>query len=142
MQIKNKIKISTDCPHLPHTLCLQLFLKQQQWDTAGQERFRTITTAYYRGAMGILLVYDVTDERSFQNVKNWMKQIEQHASENVNKVLIGNKCDVPASERRVTLEQGKKLAEEYGIKFFETSAKEKINVDEAFMTIAKDIVQR
>jgi Ras-related protein Rab-8A len=71
-----------------------------------------------------------------------MKQIEQHASENVNKVLIGNKCDVPASERRVTTEQGKKLAEEYGIKFFETSAKEKINVDEAFMTIAKDIVQR
>jgi Ras-related protein Rab-8A len=74
-------------------------LKLQIWDTAGQERFRTITTAYYKGAMGILLVYDVTDERSFQNVKNWMRQIEQHASENVNKVLIGNKCDVPASER-------------------------------------------
>lgn len=74
-------------------------LKLQIWDTAGQERFRTITTAYYRGAMGILLVYDVTDERSFQNVKNWMKQIEQHASENVNRVLIGNKCDVPPAER-------------------------------------------
>jgi Ras-related protein Rab-8A len=75
------------------------WVKLQIWDTAGQERFRTITTAYYKGAMGILLVYDVTDERSFQNVKNWMRQIEQHASENVNKVLIGNKCDVPASER-------------------------------------------
>ena len=117
-------------------------LKLQIWDTAGQERFRTITTAYYRGAMGILLVYDVTDERSFANVKTWMKQIEQHASENVNRVLIGNKCDAAPADRRVTLEQGKKLAEEYGIKFFETSAKEKINVDEAFLTIAKDIVQR
>jgi len=92
--------------------------------------------------MGILLVYDVTDERSFANVKTWMKQIEQHASENVNRVLIGNKCDAAPADRRVTLEQGKKLAEEYGIKFFETSAKEKINVDEAFLTIAKDIVQR
>lgn len=117
-------------------------LKLQIWDTAGQERFRTITTAYYRGAMGILLVYDVTDERSFANVKTWMKQIEQHASENVNRVLIGNKCDAAPGDRRVTLEQGKKLAEEYGIKFFETSSKNDINVDEAFMTIARDIVQR
>jgi small GTP-binding protein len=58
----------------------------QIWDTAGQERFRTITTAYYRGAMGILLVYDVTDEQSFNNIRNWMRQIQQHASDNVNKV--------------------------------------------------------
>jgi Ras-related protein Rab-8A len=69
-------------------------LKLQIWDTAGQERFRTITTAYYRGAMGILLVYDVTDEQSFNNIRNWMRQIQQHASDNVNKVLIGNKCDM------------------------------------------------
>jgi len=69
-------------------------LKLQIWDTAGQERFRTITTAYYRGAMGILLVYDVTDEQSFNNIRNWMRQIQQHAADNVNKVLIGNKCDM------------------------------------------------
>ena len=69
-------------------------IKLQIWDTAGQERFRTITTAYYRGAMGILVVYDVTDERSFNNVRNWIKNIEQFASEGVCKILIGNKCDI------------------------------------------------
>lgn len=76
-----------------------LQVKLQIWDTAGQERFRTITTAYYRGAMGILLVYDVSDENSFTNVRNWMRQIDQNAAENVNRILIGNKCDVDASER-------------------------------------------
>lgn len=74
--------------------------KLQIWDTAGQERFRTITTAYYRGAMGILLVYDVTDERSFNNISNWMRNVEQYASEEVQCMLIGNKCDM--AEKRVT----------------------------------------
>lgn len=68
-------------------------------DTAGQERFRTITTAYYRGAMGILLVYDVSEESSFANVRNWMRQIDQNAAENVNRILIGNKSDVDPTER-------------------------------------------
>ncbi|CAM0905613.1 unnamed protein product [Alopecurus aequalis] len=71
-------------------------VKLQIWDTAGQERFRTITTAYYRGAMGILLVYDVTDESSFNNIRNWIRNIEQHASDNVNKILVGNKVDMDA----------------------------------------------
>lgn len=117
-------------------------VKLQIWDTAGQERFRTITTAYYRGAMGILLVYDVGDQNSFNNVVNWMRQIDEHAAENVNRVLIGNKCDVDASQRQVTYEMGKSLADEYGIRFFETSAKNNINVEEAFMCMAKDIVDR
>ncbi|KAK9760953.1 GTP-binding protein, partial [Basidiobolus ranarum] len=69
-------------------------IKLQIWDTAGQERFRTITTAYYRGAMGIIVVFDVTDERSFNNVRNWIKNVEQHANEGVSKILIGNKCDI------------------------------------------------
>ena len=79
-------------------------VKLQIWDTAGQERFRTITTAYYRGAMGILLVYDVSDENSFVNVRNWMRQIDQNAAENVNRVLIGNKADVDSenSSHRVS----------------------------------------
>mmetsp|Transcript_21497 Transcript_21497/g.31211 ORF Transcript_21497/g.31211 Transcript_21497/m.31211 type:complete len:211 (+) Transcript_21497:100-732(+) len=117
-------------------------VKLQIWDTAGQERFRTITTAYYRGAMGILLVYDISDESSFSNVRNWMRQIEQNAAENVNRILIGNKSDVDPSDRKVTHAQGKALADEFGIKFFETSAKMNTNVDEAFLAIASDIVER
>ena len=69
-------------------------VKLQIWDTAGQELFRTITTAYYRGAMGILLVYDISDEQSFLNIRNWIRNIEQHASDSVQKILIGNKCDM------------------------------------------------
>merc|ERR1712166_432399 len=103
-------------------------IKLQIWDTAGQERFRTITQAYYRGAMGILLVYDVTDEKSFQNIRSWMRNIEQHANTEVVKVLLGNKCDMK-QKRAVKHEEGENLAKEYGIDFFETSAKDKINID-------------
>ncbi|KAG4304752.1 hypothetical protein PORY_001805 [Pneumocystis oryctolagi] len=116
-------------------------IKLQIWDTAGQERFRTITTAYYRGAMGILLVYDITDEKSFNNVKLWVSNIQQYASENVNKILVGNKCDW--EERRViSEEQGQNLAQEYGIPFLETSAKSNINVDNVFFSLARDIKKR
>jgi len=96
-------------------------IKLQIWDTAGQERFRTITTAYYRGAMGILLVYDVTDESSFNNIRNWIRNIEQHASDNVNKILVGNKADMDESKRAVPTARGQALADEFGIKFFETN---------------------
>ncbi|CAH1765831.1 8431_t:CDS:2 [Entrophospora sp. SA101] len=102
-------------------------IKLQIWDTAGQERFRTITTA-----MGILLVYDVTDERSFN---------KQHASEGVNKILIGNKCDW-VEKKVIAKEQGQALADEFGINFLETSAKANINVEEAFFTLARDIKKR
>ena len=115
-------------------------VKLQIWDTAGQERFRTITTAYYRGAMGILLVYDVTDEASFGAVENWMRQIDANANKDVVKLLIGNKCDCDASERKVTHTEGKAIADKYGMKFFETSAKLNTNIDQAFSTIAEDIV--
>lgn len=117
-------------------------IKLQIWDTAGQERFRTITTAYYRGAMGILLVYDVTDESSFNNIKNWIRNIEQHASDNVNKILVGNKADMDESKRAVPTARGQALANEYGIKFFETSAKTNLNVEQVFFSIARDIKQR
>ncbi|KAF2204978.1 NCA2-domain-containing protein [Delitschia confertaspora ATCC 74209] len=116
-------------------------VKLQIWDTAGQERFRTITTAYYRGAMGILLVYDVTDERSFNNIRTWFSNVEQHATEGVNKILIGNKCDWE-EKRAVSTERGQALADELGIPFLEVSAKSNINVDKAFYSLAADIKKR
>jgi len=91
--------------------------------------------------MGILLVYDVTDEKSFANIRNWIRNIEQHATESVNKMLIGNKCDM-IDKKVIDTEKGKALADEYNIKFLETSAKNSINVEEAFITLAKDIKKR
>ncbi|XP_023662060.1 ras-related protein Rab-13 isoform X2 [Paramormyrops kingsleyae] len=116
-------------------------VKLQIWDTAGQERFKTITTAYYRGAMGIILVYDITDEKSFENIQNWMKSIKENASSGVNQMLLGNKCDIEA-KRKVSKEAGEKLAKDHGIRFFETSAKSSINVEESFIGLARDILLR
>ncbi|CAL8105075.1 unnamed protein product [Calicophoron daubneyi] len=114
-------------------------IKLQIWDTAGQERFRTITTAYYRGAMGIMLVYDVTNLRSFENIHLWMRNIDQHANQDVEKMLLGNKCDAGDEMRQVTRERGAELANSYSIRFLETSAKSGANVDEAFKLLARDI---
>ncbi|XP_074794479.1 ras-related protein Rab-13 isoform X1 [Natator depressus] len=114
-------------------------IKLQVWDTAGQERFKTITTAYYRGAMGIILVYDITDEKSFENIQNWMKSIKENASAGVERLLLGNKCDME-TKRKVQRERAEKLAKEHGIRFFETSAKSSVNVEEAFNTLAQDIL--
>lgn len=97
--------------------------------------------AYYRTAMGIALVYDVTDERSFQNIHTWYKNIEQHANEGVSKVLIGNKNDI-ADKRVVTYEEGKKLADHYGLQFFEASAKSSHNVESVFGTLASEVKAR
>uniref|UniRef100_A0A3B3HNM0 small monomeric GTPase n=1 Tax=Oryzias latipes TaxID=8090 RepID=A0A3B3HNM0_ORYLA len=116
-------------------------VKLQVWDTAGQERFKTITTAYYRGAMGIILVYDITDEKSFENIQNWMKSIRENASAGVTRMLLGNKCDVEA-KRKVSKETGETLAKEHAIRFFETSAKSSINVEESFQALARDILQK
>ncbi|KAI8107772.1 hypothetical protein M9434_004716 [Picochlorum sp. BPE23] len=118
------------------------WIKLQIWDTAGQERFRTITSAYYRGAMGILLVYDVGDANSFKNIRNWMKNIEQHASVNVVKGLVGNKCDISEGERAVSKSQAQELADEYGIPFYETSAKTGENVENVFRDLAEIVYGR
>ena len=116
-------------------------IKLQIWDTAGQERFRTITTSYFRGCQGILLVYDVTDRRSFESIRNWVAQIQQHADVRVNKFLAGNKCDM-LDEKVVSTEEGQKLAREFGIDFGECSAKNNINVDQSFVGLARAVKER
>ncbi|KAL6998708.1 Ras-related protein RABD2a [Sarracenia purpurea var. burkii] len=116
-------------------------IKLQIWDTAGQERFRTITSSYYRGAHGIIIVYDITDPESFNNVKQWLSEIDRYATENVNKLLVGNKCDLDAN-RAVSYETAKAFADEIGIAFMEASAKDAINVEQAFMAMTADIKTR
>uniref|UniRef100_A0A6N2LNL4 Uncharacterized protein n=1 Tax=Salix viminalis TaxID=40686 RepID=A0A6N2LNL4_SALVM len=113
-------------------------IKLQIWDTAGQERFRTITSSYYRGAHGIIVVYDVTDQESFNNVKQWLNEIDRYASDNVNKLLVGNKSDLTAN-KVVSYETAKAFADEIGIPFMETSAKDATNVEQAFMAMAAEI---
>jgi len=116
-------------------------IKLQIWDTAGQERFRTITSSYYRGAHGIIVVYDTTDLESFNNVKQWLHEIDRYASENVNKLLVGNKSDL-TSKREVSFDQAKEFADSLGIEFVETSAKNATNVEKAFMMMAAQIKAR
>lgn len=116
-------------------------VKLQIWDTAGQERFRTITSSYYRGAHGIIIVYDVTDRESFNNVKNWMVEIDKYAMEGVSKLLVGNKCDLSA-KRAVSYEEGKEFADSCNIRFVETSAKNAHNVEQAFHIMASEIKAR
>jgi len=116
-------------------------IKLQIWDTAGQERFRTITSSYYRGAHGIIVVYDITDAESFNNVKQWLSEIERFACEGVNKLLVGNKSDL-VQKRAVSTEQAKQLADTLNIPFLETSAKNATNVEKAFLTMAAEIKSR
>ncbi|KAH1017883.1 ras-related protein Rab-3 [Dendroctonus ponderosae] len=106
-------------------------VKLQIWDTAGQERYRTITTAYYRGAMGFILMYDITNEESFNSVQDWVTQIKTYSWDNAQVILVGNKCDME-DDRVISFERGKQLAEQLGVEFFETSAKENINVKAVF----------
>ena len=114
-------------------------IKMQIWDTAGQERFKNIIASYYRGAHGILLLYDVTDKDSFKNLSNWLIEIEKNASKNVLRLLIGNKCDLE-EKRVISLNQGKEFADTYGLKFIETSAKKNLNVTEAFETLGRELM--
>lgn len=116
-------------------------VKLQIWDTAGQERYRTITTAYYRGAMGFILMYDITNEESFNSVQDWCTQIKTYSWENAQVVLVGNKCDMD-DERIVSYERGRQLADQLGLEFFEASAKENINVKAVFEKLVEIICNK
>ncbi len=116
-------------------------IKLKIWDTAGQERFRNITTQYYKGADGIVLVYDVTDEASYDKIRDWMDQILSNTQQDdIGLVLLGNKCDM--EPRSVTEEMGKKMAEELKINYFETSALNGQGIKEAFEYLARDIMKK
>mmetsp|Transcript_16807 Transcript_16807/g.18708 ORF Transcript_16807/g.18708 Transcript_16807/m.18708 type:complete len:120 (-) Transcript_16807:64-423(-) len=104
------------------------------------ERFRTITKTYYRGAQGYILVYDITNETSFKQVKYWLNEIKKNGNESVPKIIVGNKADLD-SQRLVSLEDGQNFAKEMGIPFMETSAKDDYNVESVFMSTAANFVK-
>ncbi|XP_068606137.1 ras-related protein Rab-26-like [Brachionichthys hirsutus] len=116
-------------------------VKLQIWDTAGQERFRSVTHAYYRDAHALLLLYDVTNKTSFNNIKAWLTEIHEYAQQDVVLMLLGNKADA-THERVVKKEDGERLAKEYGIPFMETSARSGLNIELAFTAAAKELKHR
>ncbi|KAL1823597.1 hypothetical protein ACET3Z_010375 [Daucus carota] len=115
-------------------------IKAQIWDTAGQERFRAITSSYYRGALGALLVYDITRKNTFESLKKWLHELREFGNPDMVIVLVGNKSDLSDS-RQVVVEDGQTLAQLEGLCFMETSAKENINVEEAFLSMINRIYE-
>ena len=115
-------------------------VKLQIWDTAGQERFKNITASYYRGGNGVLVVYDITDRDSFDNLNSWLIEIEKNTNKNVYKLLIGNKCDLE-DKRKVTYQEGKDFATSNGMQFIETSAKADTKVKDAFEMLTQEIIK-
>jgi len=115
-------------------------IKSQIWDTAGQERYRAITSAYYRGAVGALLVYDISKRITYENVPRWLKELRDHADENIVIMLVGNKRDL-RHMRAVTTDEAKEFAEQNKLFFIETSALDSTNVEAAFKRILSEILQ-
>lgn len=116
-------------------------VKLQIWDTAGHEKFRTITTSYYKSAQAIIVIYDITNEQSFEHIKNWMVEIDKFAKQGVLRVIVGNKTDLEES-RVVQKDKGESLAQEFGIKFFEVSAKNGNGIQELFEGIGKELLEK
>ncbi|KAH7387910.1 hypothetical protein KP509_16G048100 [Ceratopteris richardii] len=113
-------------------------VKAQIWDTAGQERYRAVTSAYYRGAVGAMLVYDITKRQTFENMARWLEELRGHADMNIVIMLVGNKSDLGAF-RAVSTEDAKEFAEKESLFFLETSALEATNVESAFLTVLTEI---
>ncbi|XP_055829084.1 ras-related protein Rab11D-like [Solanum dulcamara] len=113
-------------------------VKAQIWDTAGQERYRAVTSAYYRGAVGALLVYDITKRQTFDHIPRWLEELRAHADKNIVIMLIGNKTDLE-DQRAVPTEDAKEFSQKEGLFFLETSALEATNVEDAFLTVLTEI---
>ena len=113
-------------------------IKLQIWDSAGQERFKSITQSYYRGAHGIITVYDVTKASTFENIQKWLEEIDRHADKGCKRLLVGNKSDLE-DKREVSFEHGKGFAEEMGMQFLETSAKNSEGISKTFEMMASEI---
>ncbi len=112
--------------------------KMQIWDTSNQEKFGDMPQFYYQGVDGVILCYGTNNRKSFERVEHWMGEMRKYASNDICTVLVGTKSDL-SDERVVSTEEARKLAESEGIKFFETSAKENLKIDQAFLELAKDI---
>ena len=115
-----------------------LTIEAHVWDTAGQEKYKAVTAAYYRGAMGVLLVYDITKRSSFENCEQWLRELRTHADPSIVAMLVGNKCDL-RHQQQVDVEDAKDFAEDNNLAFIETSARDATNVDLAFETILIEI---
>ena len=115
-------------------------IKVQLWDTAGQDKYRTIAKNYYKGSHGILLLYDITKQSSFDNIREWVRDIKEEVNEKAILFLIGNKIDME-DQRKIPKEKGVELAEEFKIPFFEASAKSGENVDEVFKALYNKICE-
>ncbi|CAE6227065.1 unnamed protein product [Arabidopsis arenosa] len=113
-------------------------IKAQIWDTAGQERYRAVTSAYYRGAVGAMLVYDITKRQSFDHVARWLEELRGHADKNIVIMLIGNKTDL-GTLRAVPTEDAKEFAQRENLFFMETSALDSKNVEPSFLTVLTEI---
>ena len=113
-------------------------IKAQIWDTAGQERYRSITSAYYKGAKGCLLIYDITKRKSFESIDTWVSQFKESVEGNVNMILIGNKCDLE-NEREVKREEGEEKAKFHNMAFMETSALNGTNIEKAFEELINEV---
>ncbi|MCQ2819840.1 MAG: GTP-binding protein [archaeon] len=116
-------------------------IKVQIWDTAGQERYKSITNAYYKGAKGAFIVYDISREETFKNVDKWFSELRNNSDENVFVIIIGNKCDME-DQRQVPKESGESKAQELKTAFMETSALQAVNIEEAFEKMVDEIYQK
>ena len=115
--------------------------KIQIWDTAGQERYRSITSSYYKGSHGCFIVYDITNESSFESVERWYEHVQKETSKDISIILVGNKCDLE-NERKVSKEKGEEKAKNLKCAFFETSALSNINIDKIFEALSNNIYEK